>query len=166
MRAVPVLALLLVAGCGASAGSGGGQPCTEIGAPTGVGVDIPAGPVATRAATASLEACWGGQCQDFRVELNPSTAPQSTCEHEGNGTVRCVDVGETGGKHGFANITDLPEQPVRLTLTVTGDGGARVAHGTVDVTPDPVYPNGRHCQAMGPQAQLVVDARGQVREAL
>lgn len=162
MRGFALFALLLVAGCGASAGSGGEQACTAIGTRVGIGVDIAAGPPAE---AATLEACWGGSCRTYPVELFASTvATDTTCTGDGPDDVCSAEVKPTGGKHGFADIPDLPEQPVEVTLTVTGEGGERLAHRTLDVTPSPQYPNGPDCPPGGPQANLVVDARGGITE--
>ncbi|PXY34404.1 hypothetical protein BAY59_02415 [Prauserella coralliicola] len=166
MRRLSLLALLLVAGCGTSAGTGGGQvACTEIGAPRGVSVDLAPGPAAAAASTAALEACWAGKCRTYPLELSPSTEAIDTgCGGDQPDAVCSAEVRETGGKHGFATVDDLPELPVRVTLTITGDDGAETSRQTLDITPEPVYPNGPHCPAMGPQAKLTVDADGTVRD--
>ncbi|WP_167165734.1 hypothetical protein [Saccharomonospora amisosensis] len=162
MRVTALLALLLVASCGASVGSGGQRPCTEIGVRVGIGVDIDAG-LAAEAAT--LRTCWGGSCRTYPVDLFQSTAAtDSTCAGDRPDDVCSARLRPTGGQHGFADIADLPERPVEVTLTVTGAGGERLAHRTLSVTPTPVYPNGPDCGAGGPQSNLVVDPRGMVSE--
>ncbi|MEU6645157.1 hypothetical protein ABZ863_21705 [Saccharomonospora sp. NPDC046836] len=160
-----MLALLLVAGCGASAGAGGAdRPCTEIGASTGIAVDIAPRPAGPEAVTATVEACWGRTCRTAPVELSLSTtAGPPTCTGNGQDDSCSAAMRYTGGKNGFAYIDDLPEQPVAVTLTVSGDGGTEIVRQELDITAQPVYPNGPHCGAAGPQARLHVDAAGNVR---
>ncbi|PXY31308.1 hypothetical protein [Prauserella muralis] len=165
MRALTAFALLLVAGCGASAGSGGEVACTEIGAPAGIGVDVAPREQGPQAEAATVEACWGGSCETVRTDLRPSTtAGPTSCTGEGPDAVCSAGVRETGGRNGFADIAGLPEQPVELTLTVTAADGTELARRTLTVTPAPVYPNGRGCPPQGPQAQLTVTADGEIRE--
>ncbi|MFI6322460.1 hypothetical protein ACIBG8_33325 [Nonomuraea sp. NPDC050556] len=55
---------------------------------------------------------------------------------------------------GFARVEGLPENPVEV----------RVAGRKVTVTPKPVYPNGKDCGGLGPQAKVVVEQDGSVHE--
>ena len=68
----------------------------------------------------------------------------------------------TGGKSGFADIPDLPERSVDVTITLTGLVGELDLSGEIQLTPEPTYPNGPDCPAGGNQAQLFVDAAGNV----
>lgn len=164
MRRLAPLALLLVAGCGVSPGAG--EDCTAIGARVGVGVDVAPRPAGPEADAATLEACWADTCRTYPVDLFPSTrAGGTTCTGDAPDDVCSAEAVETGGRHGFADIPDLPEQPVRVTLTVTADGGEQIARQTLEITPEPVYPNGPRCGAGGPQASLTVDRAGAVRES-
>lgn len=157
-----LLALLLVAGCGASMGVTGDRECTEIGTRVGVGVNIAAGVPAQRA---TVEACWGGSCRTVPVELYPSTeVAETTCQGTGDDAVCSARMRDTGGHHGFADIPDLPEQPVQVTLTVAGDHGEDVVHQALTLTPTLRYPNGRDCPGGGPQANMAVNGAGEVRE--
>jgi hypothetical protein len=167
MRRLPLLGLLVVAGCGSPAAVGGGGECTAIGARVGVSVDVAARSTGPAAGGATLEACWADVCRTYPVELSPSTtAAGTTCQDTARPDAVCsAEVRETGGKQGFADIPDLPARPVRLTLTVTDDAGARLAGGTLEVTPETVYPNGPDCDPGGPQAGLAVDGAGTVRDS-
>lgn len=154
MRALPATALLLVlTACGTTAGSGE-RACTEIGTPVGIGLEISR--AQAEADTASVEACWDQTCRTVAVELRASTAAtRSTCQ----GEVCSAETVPTGGKNGFAAIEGLPREPVRVTLTLR-DGGRAVLERTATVTPTLLYPNGVECPGGGPQARLVVDAKG------
>ncbi|MBK1784976.1 hypothetical protein [Prauserella cavernicola] len=163
MRALPLLALLLVAGCGASAGAGPGA-CTAIGAPAGISVTVAPGSVAGEATAATLETCWAQSCRSSRVMLHPTTEAVDTgCTGDRPEDVCSAEVRETGEKDGFADVPGLPEQQVRVTLTITGADGGELTRQTLDLTPGPVYPNGKDCGVAGPQAQLDVAADGTVR---
>lgn len=148
------------AGVGGSAGAGAERPCTMIGAPAGIRVDIAAGLPADHG---SIEVCWDGSCQTFPVELFPATeAGPTTCTGDGPNEVCSAQAQETGGQYSFVDIPELPGLPVRTTLTVNGGAGEQLARHTVDVVPEPVYPNGPDCDSGGPQARLVVDDQGQI----
>ncbi|MFC4002691.1 hypothetical protein ACFS2C_04265 [Prauserella oleivorans] len=160
MRRLSLLLLLLIAGCGSSLGPGvAGQSCSAIGAPRGIGVDIARQASGRVAQSATIEACWDGRCRTYAVRLVPATtAGDPTCA----GDICSARVRETGGRHGFAAIPDLPRQPVRVTLVVAGATGPDLVRRTVVVTPTPAYPNGPDCGAGGPVASLAVDATGAV----
>ncbi|MGH3520751.1 MAG: hypothetical protein ACRDQ7_25925 [Haloechinothrix sp.] len=160
MRALQTIALLLVlSACGASAGSGA-QACTEIGTPVGIGLDVEP-PLAAKVSAASLEACWDGSCRTAEVELFPSTAPAQTgCV----GDVCSAELRPTKGKHGFADLADLPEEPVEVTVALTGKGGVTVLERTLEVTPRMQFPNGPDCGGAGTQAGVVVSGAGAVRD--
>lgn len=161
MRRLCVLALLMLAGCGSSLGAGGaGQSCTAIGTPRGIGVDIARQASGRVAQAATVEVCWEGRCRTHPVRLSPATA---AADPACTGGLCSARVRETGGKHGFAAIPDLPRQPVRVTLVVTGAAPPELVRRTVVVTPALAYPNGPECGGAGPVASLDVDATGAVR---
>jgi hypothetical protein len=125
--------------------------------PVGVGLDIPA-PVASKISSATMEVCWAGNCVARQVELHPSSGPGETGCAGGSPTSVCsAQMTATGGKNGFADIPGLPATPVRVTVTFD-DGRAH----PVDVTPKFSSSGGPGCASLGPQAQLVVGADGEV----
>ena len=73
-----------------------------------------------------------------------------------------AQVRETGGFHGFTELPELPEEPVRVTLTVFDEAGEKLVHHTVESTPQPVHPNGFDGDSAGPQLRLDVAADGSV----
>ncbi|UJW34528.1 hypothetical protein L3Q67_12585 [Saccharothrix sp. AJ9571] len=153
MRVLAPLVLLFAL---LSACSGGGMACTAIGSRTGVSVDVdPA--VAPKVGSGTLELCWDGRCRTVDLELYPSTAAaETTCE----GEVCSARMRQTGGKHAFGDVHDLPLTEVQATLRLTG---AEVVTATLPFTPEQTYPNGPGCGAGGPQQRLVVEASGAVR---
>lgn len=115
---------------GALGGCGSGvQECTAIGSPPGIGVSGPG------ASEMVLEWCRDGTCREHAV-TRWSADPQ----------------------HGFADIPELPAEPVRVTLTADGQ-----RLDPVTVVPEPTYPNGEDCPAGGPAASVTVDRHGNVR---
>ncbi|PRX44629.1 hypothetical protein B0I33_111141 [Prauserella shujinwangii] len=164
MRALPALALVLVAvtACGSSAGSGE-RACTAIAARAGIGVDLAPPPEGTEPREATVEACWGGSCRTVSVELVPETAAtETTCEGDEPDSVCSARMRETGGLTGFADLPELPAEPVEVTLTVVTADGGEYAHRTLRVTPELVYPNGPGCGGEAAQAHLTVDSQGRV----
>ncbi|GAA1200865.1 hypothetical protein [Prauserella alba] len=121
--------LAVLGGCGAD-----GQTCTAIGSPPGISIDGPGVPDALLG-DAVLEACWNGDCREHDVRRWSSDR-----------------------QHGFAEIRELPAEPVRVTLVAEG---RRL--GPVTVTPEPTWPNGEECPAGGPAASITVDRNGTVR---
>ncbi|SFA72897.1 hypothetical protein SAMN05216266_10191 [Amycolatopsis marina] len=165
MRRYPWLLLLLVAvtGCGGGSGGPGGQICTEIGAPPGIGVDV-AAPIAEQVTGGTLQVCWDGECVQRDLQLRPSTeAGETTCTGDGPEDNCSAQVSENGRKNAFADLRDLPQAPVRATLTLTGADG-QVVRQELEVTPELTYPNGTECPPGGVQAHLVVDESGSVQE--
>ncbi|WP_277671317.1 hypothetical protein [Saccharomonospora viridis] len=164
MRTLTVLVLLLLAGC---AVPGGGErhspqdgPRAEVYAPAGVSVDIAPG---LDAGSVALEVCWDGRCHPVDVELHPATTVDpSPCEGTDPDDVCSAQVRETGGFHGFTELPELPEEPVRVTLTVFDEAGEKLVHHTVESTPQPVHPNGSDGDSAGPQLRLDVAADGSV----
>ncbi|HJQ45006.1 MAG TPA: hypothetical protein VJ870_01615 [Amycolatopsis sp.] len=143
MRIAVLAVLLLVTACGARPGAG--QHCTAIGAPAGIAIEV-APPVASMTSL-TLDVCWNGSCHAYPVPLAASTTPaEQTC----TGAMCAVPLRQTGGRHGFADIPDLPTIPVEVT----------VSGHTADVTPRLQYPNGPDCGAGGAQAGLVLDETG------
>jgi hypothetical protein len=115
------------------------------------------------AARVSLEACWDGSCRTVPVELRPATTVGPTsCSGHRPADVCSAQLRRLGGSSGFADLPELPERRVRVTLTVTGVQGQRLVHHTLELTPRAVYPNGPDCGAGGPQAHLVVGAKGHI----
>ena len=160
-------ALAAVTGCGSPAGAAGspGPVCTEIGARAGIGVEV-AAPLAARAREATLVACWDGTCRTRTVRLTPSTTVgDTTCAGDRPEDVCSAPAHLTGGGNGFADLPELPELPVSVAFTLTGGDGGTLAEHKLDVTPQRVSPNGPDCPSAGPQANLVVDSRGVVRES-
>ncbi|MFB4315353.1 hypothetical protein [Actinomadura sp. 21ATH] len=150
-------ALLALSACGGGA-SGGARPCTMIAARHGIGLDIRP-PDAAKAATATMRICWNGACRNERLTLQGTgtTVPMG-CEGDGADAACGASSSPDGGKHGFAEVGDLPEAPVRVTVVLRGAGGEKVLDEKIDVTPRATYPNGRHCGAGSPQAGLIVSA--------
>ncbi|WP_158886694.1 hypothetical protein [Amycolatopsis anabasis] len=161
MRAFPAIGLLFLAtACGAPAGAGDGHPCTEIGTPVGISIDI-AAPLADRARAVNVTVCWAGSCQAPRVDLFPSSeAGQSGCA----GEVCSAQARPTGAKHGFADVPGLPASPVRVTLALVSESGSTFSERVLEVTPALAYPNGPDCGAGGPQAGLTVAPDGTVTQ--
>lgn len=165
MRRYPWLLLFLVAvtGCGAGPGGVGSEACTEIGAPTGVGVDV-AAPIAGKVTGGTLEVCWDGECVRRDLQLMNSTeAGDTTCTGDGPTDACSAQLGENGRKNAFVDVQNLPQAPVRATLTLTGTDG-QVLQQEAGATPAATYPNGPDCPPGGVQAHLVVDASGSVQQ--
>ncbi|EID54610.1 hypothetical protein [Saccharomonospora xinjiangensis] len=159
MRAFAVLPLLLLAGCGALP-AGTDHVCTEIGASPGIGVDVAPG---LAAHSAEVEVCEDGECRSSDAVLMPATEPvEEECDGTSPDDVCSARMRPTGGAAGFAQLSDLGEETVEVTLTLTDDAGRKVVSRTLAATPQWVYPNGPDCGAAGPQIQLAVDADGRV----
>lgn len=153
MRAVPWIAAVaaIAAGC-----TGPEVACPSIGYLIGVGLSIPSPAGISRA---TLEACWRGHCVTRPVRLFPETgAGATTCVGAGPNGSCGTSMVPTGGFRGFADIPDLPAEPVRVTVRF--DDG--VPH-TADVTPTATEPYGPACGRSGPQAQLVVGPDHELR---
>jgi hypothetical protein len=148
----PVLACALLTGCSAD------PECTTIGTPVGVSVHVK-GPLAGRAAAASMEVCWDGACKSAHVELMPSIRPgKESC----SGDTCSVTAVPDGGKHAFGDLPGLPDRPVRVRLRLLDADEAPILDRGLDVTPRLRYPNGPDCGAGGPNAVLTVDGAGLV----
>jgi hypothetical protein len=151
-------ALTVLGACGS--GVHAGRACTDVGAASGVGLDI-APPVAARVARASMTVCHDGACRTSAVLLTPST----TARPEGCSGGACGALAvPTGGRHGFGDFPALPKRPVRVTVVLRNTSGRRLLDQSVTVSPKGVFPNGPHCGEAGPQARVVVTA-GRLRGA-
>ena len=156
---LPVLALGLVAltGCGASAGAGGGErPCTLIGAVPGISLEIaprPGPPIAE----ADLTACWGPGCRTWRPELHPATTTKPHgCTGAGPDESCSARMRYTGGWSGFADVGDLREGPVGITVVLRDAGGREVARTTQNTAAHLVFPNGPKCGGGVPQVKIQI----------
>jgi hypothetical protein len=144
------LAVLTACGTGADAG----RPCTAIAARQGIGLDIPA-PYGEKVAEARMTICWDGVCREPDLHLMPSTTavPQGCVP---DGAVCAASASPDGGKHGFADLRELPATPVQVTVVLRDASGARLLGQKIEVKPHVTYPNGRECGQGDPQATLVV----------
>lgn len=151
--AVAVVAAVAVAGCGAGAGE---QPCTGIGSPSGISVDVEP-PMAKRVEKATIRVCWDGNCEKPDLELRPSTsAAPASCTGDDPDDACMASAVPTGGKHGFAELSELPERTVTVRLVLRDGEDKLLLAEKLDVEPQVTYPNGRRCGKGGTQAQLVV----------
>ncbi|SDC44084.1 hypothetical protein [Actinokineospora iranica] len=150
------LCLSALLGCGSSPGAGD-PPCTAIGSPAAISLDIspetaPAISAATPPPTGQLTACWGGECRTAQLDLRAATsAGATTCVDE-----NCsAQMTPTGGLAGFVELPDLPKDtPVAVTLALGG------AEHRVEVVPRATFPNGPECGEGGPQARLTLNQGG------
>ncbi|HEY1915041.1 MAG TPA: hypothetical protein VGH27_05625, partial [Streptosporangiaceae bacterium] len=121
IRPAAATALLLSALVGCTSADAAGPPtvCTDIGTPTGIGIEV-AGEVAKFVGdTAQLTACWDGACHQGSL-VGGTLQPASRSVDQGcaaNGTCSATAV-PTGGKTGFFEIPGLPAQPVQVRLTI------------------------------------------------
>ncbi|KHL12493.1 hypothetical protein CLV56_1793 [Mumia flava] len=153
---VAPLALLL--GCGTAVGDGA-QACTEIGAPSGVGVVVD-GAGAERANQVRLRACWDGACQRSVAGLTEGTrAVDEGCEGEDPDAVCSARTEPDGTMTGFAEI-DLPDAPVMVVARVLDRTARAIAVTRVSQTPALVEPNGPSCPPGGRQLRVVVEIPG------
>jgi hypothetical protein len=160
-RTWPLGVLLLATACGTANVGGGTTPCTEIGTPLGVNVDVEHPGVVS----GTIEVCWDGRCVAPVLELHPST---STVETTCTGTAPDDSCGArmepTGGVQGFAPVQDLPAREVTATLRLLDQSGSLLVDRHIPLHPEMVYPNGPDCPAGGPQAGISVDPHGAVSE--
>lgn len=158
-KLVAVVGVLLLAGCASAEQS----VCTAIGAPAGIGVDVDVAVAQQVTDDATLRVSWGSRNIETDLTLTPSTeAVDQGCAGEDDSSACSATASPTGGKTGFADVPELPEEPVAVTLVLTElDGEPRVLNH-VQVTPAATYPNGPNCPVGGNQAQLMVDAAGHV----
>ena len=159
-RTWPLGVLLLATACGAG-NAGGGVPCTAIGTAVGVAVDVELPDVVS----ATIEVCWDGSCATPALELYPSSrVAETTCTGTSPDDSCSARSEPTGGKHGFANLPQLPAKPVTATLRLLDQSGSFLVERHIALTPEMAYPNGPDCPAGGPQAGISVGADGSVTE--
>ncbi len=157
-RTWPLGVLLLAAACG-SVDVGGGVACTMIGASAGVTVDVEHPEVVS----GTIEVCWDGSCATPSLELHPSSRVVATTCTGTSPDDSCSARSEpTEGKHGFADLPQLPAEPVSATLRLLDQSGSSVVDRNIVLTPGMAYPNGPNCPAGGPQAGISVGADGSV----
>lgn len=159
-KLVAVVGVLALAGCASAEQA----PCTAIGAPVGIGVDVDAAVAQHVTNDATLRVSWGSTNIETALTLSASTeAVDQGCSGEDESSVCSATASPTGAKTGFADVPELPDEPVDVALVLTElDGEPRVLDG-VQVTPAATYPNGPHCPAGGNQAQLTVNSNGEVQ---
>ncbi|GAB3476169.1 hypothetical protein [Nocardiopsis coralliicola] len=147
--------LLGAAGCGAGGepGAGPGKPCTAIGAPEMVAVEIAPGD-AEDVRSGTVEVCDGGDCTTEDLELSDETRTVDEGCDGGSCSARSEP---TGGMRGKAQFDGLPTQQVDVRVVLTADDGAEVFDETAAVRPEMVEPNGPGCGEQGPQAQLTIE---------
>ena len=157
MRTIAVIASLLAL-CGCSPEP---KACTLIGTRVGIGLDVDLPGVKS----AAMEVCWGGTCTKPAVTLTRATTNgPETCTGTGPADSCGVSVVPTGGMTGFAEIMNLPAEPVTVTLTLADATGAVLLDEDLTVTQKMSYPNGEECGGGGAQAGLEVSAAGIVTE--
>lgn len=152
-------AMLALAGCAAET-----PQCTAIGSPAGLSLEI-AAPLATTATQVDMQVCWDGECYSPAIELLPSltSEPQDCTGPEPDDSCSAKQV-PAGGKHGFAEMPELPAAEVEVAVTLHDSAGTQVFHDMTIVMPEPTYPNGPQCAADGVQAALIAE-RTQLRQA-
>lgn len=159
-RTWPLGVLLLATACGA-VDAGGGVQCTAIGTRVGVAVDVEHPDVVS----GTIEVCWDGSCATPALELYPSSrVAETTCTGTSPDDSCSARSEPTGGKHGFADLPQLPAKPVTATLRLLDQSGSSLVERHIVLTPETVYPNGPNCPAGGPQAGISVGADGSVTE--
>lgn len=147
---------LALAGCAAQ------RACTEIGAMSGVSVTVERS-VAAEVSGLSLEVCFGGGCRTVPVVLGPGadTVP-GTCPSTADPDTACSATAEPNGTLvGFAEVTDLPAEEIRIGALLTRTKGSTMLP-EVQVTARTTYPNGPDCPGQGNQAAVTVTADGLV----
>ncbi|WP_148088796.1 hypothetical protein [Saccharothrix texasensis] len=158
-RTWPLGVLLLATACGAI--DAGGTACTAIGTRTGVSVDVEHPGVVS----GTIEVCWDDFCATPGLELYPSSRVVGTTCTGASPDDSCSARSEpTEGKHGFADLPQLPVKPVTATLKLLDQSGSALVDRNIALTPEMVYPNGPDCPAGGPQAGISVGADGSITE--
>lgn len=146
-------ALLVLAACGSENHP---HACALVFSPTGISVDV-AAPDASRIASASLRVCWDGTCRTKELGFRPSsTTVPLGCDGDGPDSVCRASASPDGGQHGFAAITDLPESPVQVTLTLRDRHRRAFVDQELLVTPKATRADGPGCGPQGVQAALTV----------
>jgi hypothetical protein len=150
--------------CGAAPGAHDGLPCPNLALRKGIGLEIdPA--YAPKVSKATLKTCWESTCHDSAIELYASsrTSAEPCTGTDPDSACAAVSV-PTGGKNGFADLTDLPAAPVDVTLTLLDAAGALVTERSLRITPKVGYPAGPECGGGTPQTGLAVSPDGTVSE--
>lgn len=157
------LCALVLSACSADGPVDGPKQCTEVGAPSGIGIEVDA-PLSNKVSDdAILVVAWGDSAIEAEVELVRSTEPVAEDCSDGDEDADCAASMEpTPWKSGFADIPDLPGEPVEVTITIPGIGDEPDIEGQLEVTPEETFPNGHDCPAGGFQAQLIVDDDGEI----
>ncbi|MER5995717.1 hypothetical protein [Streptomyces viridosporus] len=163
--AVSLGALALLAGCGVFAG--GTHPCTLIHAPAGIRVEV-SPELADRVADVALTVCWDGTCRKRTLRLRETSPAEPASPGNPVMTTESATAAEGPAarppglsiRPGFADIRDLPERPVQVTLVFRDQRGATVLDRRISITPQPTHPNGRDCAPGGRQARLTVREEG------
>ena len=153
---VVALGLVVLTGCGASAGSGdSGRPCTLIGANPGISLDVAPRPGQVLD-SAEVTACWGPDCRTWHTGLHPATAaePQG-CTGTAPGDTCSARLRPTGGWYAFVDVPGLREGPVEITVALHGNG-TELARTTQNTAAQPVYQNGPECGGGVPQVRIQV----------
>ena len=162
VRVPAVLTLVaLLTACGSE--SGAGRECSGVGVRAGIGLDIEP-PLAATVTEATMKICWDGVCRTPPIMLTPSSkAGPQTCQGTGPEAACGVPMVPTGGQGGFADVHDLPQRPVRVTVVLRDASGRRLLDRGLTVIPRTVYPDGPACGGGTPQAGVQV-AGGELRE--
>ena len=142
-------ALLVLTACGSEDRV---HECALVFSPSGISVDI-AAPDVSRVASATVRVCWNGTCSTKRLVLRPSS---TTVPLGCDGSACAASASPDGGQHGFAAITDLPESPVQVTLTLRDRHHRAFVDQELRLTPKATRQDGPHCGKQGVQAALAV----------
>ncbi|WP_424852230.1 hypothetical protein [Streptomyces sp. SAI-170] len=158
-RALAVSALAAQTACGVLGGDT--HPCTLIGSPSGIGVEI-APSLARTAAAADLTTCWDAMCRTTGLRLREDPAPvaDDPVMTTKSPTPPAAEPTQRPVRPGFAELDDLPAGPVRITLELRDDRGRTVLKRRTTVTAQVTYPNGRDCSPGGRQAQVALTPAG------
>jgi hypothetical protein len=156
VRALVVVAVLLLAGCTAEPG----VACTEIGAQSGLGVTVDR-EIAAGVTGLTLRICDGSACSVGTVELLPgSETIPSPCPTDGGPDTTCsAESTPDGTLVGFVAVDTLPSGSITVSGTLSR-GAKRAKLASAQVTASVVYPNGPGCDGEANQAQIVIDENG------
>lgn len=141
----------------AACSSVGQTVCTEIGAPTGVGITVDATIAEQVSDELVVEVAWGDEVVEANVLLYPSTsAVDDGCSGDEPDASCSATVQPTGGKSGFADVNELPEASVDVTVHLRDTNGEPLPPHESRVVAEATYPNGPDCPAGGVQAYVTV----------
>lgn len=159
---IVLAATSVVPGAGAGADVTTEPPviCTQIATPSGVGLTV-AETDTEDVDSAVLTASWPGAEHRVDVELDPGTEPGPESLSAQLSSVLDdslpATVVETGELVGFANVDDLPTEPVTVTVDLLDDDRDVIFTDATVVTPELTYPNGPECPPSGTQADVRVE---------